>query len=36
MAAALQLILVSPGHGGEAERAPDVALTNKTPDNVAL
>lgn len=36
MAAALQLILVSPGHGGEAERAPDGALKNKTPDNVAL
>ena len=36
MAAALRLMLVSPGHGGEAERAPDGALKNRTPDDVAL
>lgn len=36
MAAALRLMLISPGHGGEAERAPDGALKNKTPDSMAL
>lgn len=36
MAAALRLILASPGRGGEAERAPDGALKNKIPDSVAL